>query len=228
MSADQFFEIDPYVPGTNEFSCANYSSDQWKVTFENGKIQISAATNVSLITLDVAGGKMIAQNEGEFGGGLEFSEKKSQKIFAKNISFLFSLPNSKVAAFGGLDHMRFDDGYMLVIGRQSETADWKIEKQIKLPANPYAVTAKDGNFFYFVTSEGLHSIDWPTGKIEKLKAASSKGLYPNSIVVANNGHIYVGMRYAVAHFIPEKSGFKVKWLVKNRCEGKKVIDGVQQ
>lgn len=213
---DGFTEIDPYIRGTKEFSCANYSKDEWRVSVESGKLQISKAIDRNSVTLEVAGGKMTAKDMGEWGGGIEFYGNKSQKIFSENISFLFPFSNSKVAAFGGLSHLGSDDGYMLIIVKPFGTANWKIEKQIKLPANPFAVTIKDGSSFYFVTDEGLYSIDWNTGKSEKLKLTSTSGLYPNSLVVIG-GHFYVGMRYAVAHFIPAKKGYKIKWLVKKGC-----------
>ncbi len=227
MGPDGFTEVDPYPPGSNEMSCANYSNDEWKVGLEQGKLKIGKSAYNHTVSVEVADGTMFGRNKGEFGGELEFVRaKESQKIFKKNISALFLLPEQKVAAFGGMAHMGIDEGYMLVLGGPPAVSKWKIEKNVRLPANPYAVVPKDEEKFFFVTGDGLHSVDWKTGSVDKLIASSITGLYPNSIVVADGGHVYVGMRHAVAHYIPEKNGYKVKWLVKKKCTGIKLFDGV--
>lgn len=218
LELESLTEIEPYQLDSKEFSCANQSRDEWKVTLENGKVQVSKFVPSSSVKLDIAGGSLVGHDKGEWGGELEFVKgKKSQKVFKDHISSLFPLPDMRVVAFGGLAHETSDEGHMLIIKKASETSDWKIEKQVKLPAHPYAVAVRDANSFYFVTGEGLYSIDWKSGKFENLKATPTKGLYPNSLVATEKGHIYIGMRHAVAHFIPEKKSFQVKWLVQKRC-----------
>lgn len=213
-----FIEIDPYLAGSSEMSCANLSDDEWRVSLDNNKLTIGRALNSNSISLKVEGGTMVGHSRGEFGGGLEFKKgKESQKVFKKNISSLYPLPDGKVAAFGGLDHMFSDDGYLLVVRRRLGEGEWYVEKEIKLPGNPCASAVKDLNGFFFVTGSGLNSVDWKTGKIAELSSSSSQGLYPNSLVVAEHGHVYVGMRHAVAHFTPDGEKYKVKWLVKKRC-----------
>jgi hypothetical protein len=108
---------------------------------------------------------------------------------------------------------------MLLIKKLPKAFGWKVEKKTNLPGNPYAVAVKDPSSFYFVTGDGLYSIDWKTEKNEKLKDSFMTGLYPSSLVVGNDKRIYVGMRHAVARFTPVADGYDVRWLVKARCTG---------
>ena len=214
-----FIEITPYAQDSKEFSCANMSADEWAVRIEKNKLVIVPAKRRNTVTLDVAGGSFIAKDGGEFEGGLSFNQgKEHQTLFNENISALFSISNDTVVAFGGLAHLETDDGYMLIIKKRPKAFGWKVEKRVPLPANPYAVAATDPERFYFVTGEGLYSIHWPTEKIDKLKSSYVTRLYPNSLAMDQDKHIYVGMRHAVVHFIPVAGGgYDIKWLVKSRC-----------
>lgn len=216
-----FTEIEPYPSDSKEFSCANMSHDEWEVRIESKKVLIAPAKHRNTATLEMAGGTFTGKDGGEWEGNLVYNEgKESQTLFKENISALFSVSKSTVIAFGGLAHLGTDEGYMLIISKLPKVFGWKVEKKVKLPGNPYAVATNGPDSFYFVTGEGLFSIQWKTEKIEKLKASHMTGIYPNSLVISDDKHVYVGMRHAVAHFIPGTHGYDVKWLVKTPCLAK--------
>ena len=66
------------------------------------------------------------------------------------------------------------------------------------------------------THDRLLRIHIDTRKIDVLLAnAFWGGLYPNSLVVAPSGAVYLGMRHGVVEVERVDSVYKIKWLIPN-------------
>lgn len=214
-----FIEIEPYAEGSKEMSCANYSNESWRVDLDGDAVSVSKAEFSNVKELQIAGGKMVGENGGEWGGKLQFKDGTTvQEIPVKDgVSALYKLSESRVVVLTGTSHLSFNEGDLFIFAKKSKTDKWKLEKRITLSGDPIQSVMKDSSTVIFVSGYGLYEVNLVSSKVSLLKKGSFRLLYPNNLVRTSKGEIFVGMRHAVAHFVPEKSGYSLKWWVKKKC-----------
>lgn len=219
-SISNFIEIDPYVAGSPQMTCASYSDDEWRVDLKDEKLTVGKPTRIDKHVLEVAGGKIIGADGGEWAGSLEFVQgKKIEKMpFRDNILALYKVSDERVIAMTGMAHMSSNRGALVSYGRKSNLDKWKIENRVQLPGAPHASARTDSNTILFVSNNGVYEVSIDTGKVTTLKEIPTLFHYANSIVRNAKGEIYVGMRFSIARLTPTKNGYDPKWLIKAHCK----------
>ncbi|MNS86169.1 hypothetical protein D3C72_1200640 [compost metagenome] len=156
-----FLEIEPYAVNSAPMNHANYSNDEWRVELVNDKLSVSKSVPNNKIELDIAGGKLIAEDGGEWGGKLEFRKGSDvQKIHVDHgVSSLFKLSEDRVAAMTGISHMGLNRGALLIFSKKAKAGKWKLERKITLSDAPMTSFRKDSKTILFASSKGLHQVE---------------------------------------------------------------------
>jgi hypothetical protein len=237
---EQWTAVAPPEPNSDAWLAANHDQDEWVVRLRDGHpfaklLSRSVARSDSLpleiergwaseglagtrLSCEVADGWIVAFTAGEFGAGLWWFSpdgKGSYKIADAWVRGFYSMDGG-LLAIEGLAHRGRSAGRIIRLVRDGG-GRWRSEDLIDLKHVPeVAVKEADGSLFIATTDRLLRVVPSDT-KVEVIHDhAFWGGLYPNSIVVAPGGRIYLGMRHGVAKL--EKNGgyYKVVWLLPNK------------
>lgn len=119
--------------------------------------------------LSVPGGKLVATDNGEWGGAIEFVDEsgRKQKIFDENASVLYQV-GDEIFALTGLAHMGSNEGAVAKI-RKGERGEWIVANWRILPGDPRsAVVLKNGDLLANCFGSGLILVS-PDGKMKYLE-----------------------------------------------------------
>ena len=143
-------------------------------------------------------GIFVGYNYGEFGGGLIFIpiDGSEYRVFDEKVRGFFAI-NDRIYVLIGLAHLGFSYGsiYELVCVGDIFEEKWEVVEILDICYAPEAFILVN-NILYIATSDTLIAIK--DGKISDtlVENAFWRGLYPNSMVYANNS-IFIGMRSGV-------------------------------
>jgi hypothetical protein len=199
---------------------ANYSQLSWHVYIDSGRpyAKLIESPNDSSSDLspfdakadeyrgarrfkEVDDGWLVGFNHGEFGGALYWFNRngtRHYKISSHQIVAFFSLPVG-IYAIEGLGHLGISCGSMIHIIRREPAAHWQAFRVIQLPDSPSTVVVRRNGSVLIVLSNSLVSVS-PNHQVTTIISdAPWGGLYPSSsILVPDEGRLYVGMRQFVA------------------------------
>jgi len=189
----EFKETAPPKVWSDKWYDLNHSNNSYKVEILKSKLKIDAAKDVSECKLEIETGTLLGTDGGEFGGKLIFipndKSKSEIKITRGNINFLFRFKN-KIYFISGLAHMTFNGGGMFEL--KADGDNFTFEKIIEFESAPFAFTIYNDKLlvagdkdFYVITNLKKQII---------FKDVFWEGLYPNSIAVANDKNVFVGIR----------------------------------
>ena len=221
--------------GSQALRCANYSTQQWRVSLENGTIVIREApkkTEQAVLpahlrlrrgmsgqrsTLKIPNGWLLGFDGGEFGGGLWWSNEdgsQSSRILNENVKGILSTSKGALVLVG-LAHIDLDVGRVFMIPDSAKPKE--IRPLVSLDGAPQAFVIESPTTVLVTTTHGVSRVNF-SGSLEVLAHAPFSLLYANSMVITADKVIYAGMRLFVVRFLPGASGYREQWLVRSDCQ----------
>ena len=219
-------------PSADDFSCAAHSKRSWEVSREGKTIEVrlrqwrrdnplpfAIASEEGISGINgarhiekVTDGWLVGFDAGEFGGSLWWfsSEGESREQLWDDNVVGFTRDASGILALTGLSHLGSDYGKVLGVEKAQE-GDWKAEALADLGAAPRTFTSESPESLLVVTTDGLVRVE-RTG-VTELLFPMDRFLYPNSMTLALDGVIHVGMRHFIMRLTPIDSGYQQEWFV---------------
>lgn len=225
-------------PNDEQLRCANYSSNEWRVTLDGERLQIRLDTkqdhqdplppqvrsrNVAVGSkgdrhvIPVNDGWLVGINVGEFGGGLWWFSAdgdRNRKLSDENVVG-FANTSRGVLVFVGLAHMSLDDGKVLRV-TDGTAGDRKLEVLVDLGSAPAAFAIESPDAVIVITTTALVRVR-TSAHVETLFKTEYEALYPNSITLSSSGLVHIGMRHFVTRLTPTGSTYKEEWFVPTNC-----------
>lgn len=186
-----FKEVEIPKKDSEEIRKLNYSQNEYKVKYENEKLEVEKFTSDRNTELKIKSGILKGFNHGEWGGKLSFqpNDKKEIEIKSGNIKFIFNY-NNKIYFIEGLSHMSINEGFLYEL--QIEKNKFSYKKIIDFEDCPEAYTIFENNI-YVASYESFYKIkNLKTDTIYKDDFWGS--LYPNSIALKSEEKVFVGIR----------------------------------
>ncbi|HYI10314.1 MAG TPA: hypothetical protein VEK57_14740 [Thermoanaerobaculia bacterium] len=234
-------------PSEADFLCANYTRNGWVVASSGGEVQAELAPSRSFSdplpfsyepgenqigerhVVKVKDGWLVGFDAGEFGGGLWwFSEngRRSTQVSppkdapvhpddiyrAENVRG-FARTADRILVLMGLDHLSARSGRVYNIVRAGNR--WKLEPFAVLDGSPDA-WLDEGDRVLIVTGGGLWEARGHSGA-RQLHALGIGSVYPGSLIKADDGALYVGMRRYVIRLEETNGSWTETWFVKADC-----------
>jgi len=161
-------------------------------------------------------GWLVGFNHGEFGGSLWFLSpdgSKSKQILSENVTkiakifgrvFVFTNAASQGLGFRG--------------GAIYEIADGgEIKNHLDFETSPQAFFQESSSSVLIVGDSGVYRMSSNMTE-EQIFKRDLNGFAPNSIAVAKDQTIYIGMHFFVLRLIQNQKSYKEQWLVPSTCK----------
>ena len=168
----------------------------------------------------VSDGWLLWVNHGEWGGRVEWFSPDGTRHYKISNDQIVAYAKTPQGLFAvqGLAHMSIRQGTLLKLDQNAEGV-WQAQTVLDLKDAPYALWADNGAFLV-VTSRQLVRVSPSETPGKAAAALVPQGfwdyLYPNSLVAAPNGDLFIGMRGGVARLTKSnsaKSGaYEMRWL----------------
>lgn len=211
-----------------------YSECRWHVYLENGKVKASTislgrrnrSTDIpgflhdarkiqDQCFLKIKNGWLIGTDMGEFGGSLHwFSSdgKQSYKISDDHVKAFYNT-KAGILAIEGLAHLTISEGKVIKIEDDS-TGKWESKEFVDLKASPEVVVQEKDGSLLIATTDRLVRISMNGSVNILLNNAFWKDLCsPHSMVISDNGDIYLGMNQGIARI---NKALRAEWLVPDK------------
>lgn len=188
---------------SDEHRKLNYSDDISIELKENLIITFPTPRN-SDSQLKFKEGLLIGSNHGEWGGKLIYKVGETEIIIKEgNIISLFEL-NGKTYFLEGLAHLSINYGEIYEVEYFNKTFNCK--KILQLPDEPEVFQIFNKKI-YITTFENFIIInDW---KIDNKIKGFWSSLYPNSLIIENENHIFMGIRGGIVEIIPSEKELRL-------------------
>lgn len=202
--------------------CADYGTDyEWLVSKGNGGVKIELRKDVEIpqpelppkfpldgrddregsrSVMPFGDGFLVGFDMGEFGGALWHSNRdgsKIERLVAKNVRGIVKMKD-RYFVIAGLAHLGSDRGAVFQVFEKSGKV-W-ITELIDLQSAPNAFARESDQSVLIVTNHHLWRIH-NDGRAGLLAIAPVGGLYPSSMVIAEDESVYVAMRFFVLRFV---------------------------
>ena len=168
----------------------------------------------------VSNGWLLWVNYGEWGGRVDWFSTDGTRHYKVSNDQIVAYAKTPQGLFAvqGLAHMSITQGTFLKLDQNAEGV-WQAQTVLDLHDAPYALLADNGAFLV-VTSRQLVRVSPSETPGKAAAALVPQGfwdyLYPNSLVAAPNGDLFIGMRGGVARLTKNdsaKSGaYEMRWL----------------
>ena len=202
------------VPTVNseEHYKLNYAEDI-SIKLTDNAIEAYPTPRKSDSKLKFKEGLLIGSNHGEWGGKLKYTVGKKEIVIKEgNIIALFEL-NGKTYFLEGLAHLSTNYGAIYEIEYSNKTFHYK--KVLQLPDEPEVFQIFNKKI-YIATFENFIIVNnW---KIENEITGFWSSLYPNSIIIENENHIFIGIRGGIVEIIPNEKKLKLYTKYKQHYE----------
>ena len=185
------------------FRKLNYSED-FSIKLKENEIETFKTPRKKDSELKFENGMLIGSDHGEWGGKLVYkSDNKETLIKEGNIVSIFEY-KGKIYFLEGLAHMNTNYGEVYEVVYTKNKFTYK--KVLELPDEPEAFEIFN-NKIYIATYENFLIIDdW---KIEKQIKGFWGSLYPNSLIIENENHIFIGIRGGIVELKPNDEIIKL-------------------
>ena len=219
------------LPGLSDDTelCANWGfGGSWQVSASDGAVAVAPRDmhTESTKSLDLAGGKLVALDQGEFGGNVRWVPEDGdapQVVFEGN-PLGFATLGDELVVIEGLAHLSLNGGTIRHLARAGESAPWKVTRTIDLGAAPQAYTIDDAGNLLVLTTK--HLTEYSDGTLRVLANTEDLGLlYSDSLVSLPNGRVYAGMRYVVVRFDRTARGYSRQLFVPPSCPVLERVEG---
>lgn len=217
---------------------ANYSKHEWVVHGVDGKVVASLKSDRKPIPRDaptfdttvqlqdpeapatmfskVDDGWIAAYNEGEFGAAVYWfsSGGTNRRKLSDHQINQFMIDNGRIFAVEGLAHLSLSRGSMIEM--RKEKGLWSVEEFVPLPESAEAIAQASSGDYVIVTSDMLLRINLEKELRILVPNGDWSALYPNSVALADDGFIYIGMRQFVVRCKLSKSVQNFVFLVPDK------------
>lgn len=172
--------------------------------------------------LKVTDGWIVGFDAGEWGGAIYWFNPSGTSHYqvklprpvdqfdVENVRAMFPHQDS-IVVFQGLSHA-FDRGKVVKLTKGSE-GRWSASLLAKLESEPLVCLEDQPGSWVVVTWKSVLRLNANGTRGDLCPASFTGSLYPNSIVKASDGAIYIGMRHFCARLIPEGTGYRPELLV---------------
>jgi len=179
-----------------------------------------AATDGLKIAMRFEKGWLLGYDAGEFGGGLWLTNEDGSKaahILSDNIRAIVSMDGG-ILVLTGLAHMDMDYGNAFFFSNP-EGLTISLQRTVHLDGQPGPYTKEPDGSVLFVTTVGLSRIT-KSRELQRLALLpewiSFQG--PNSMAIASDGSVFVGMRMGVMKLQNDSGKYNEEWLLPNECK----------
>jgi hypothetical protein len=189
-----FKETTPPAINSAEWRKLNWSKFEFGVTNKDGLLLITRGPRGTRCELKIPGGKLVGLNNGELGGKLTFKPADANKpvieIKKGNIKFIFVLADN-IYFIEEMAHAAIHKGLMYKI----DTTDNKFTytKVLDFTDEPEAYALYQGNLL-LASYQNFYRIGADLKKETLVQDAFWSGLFPTSIAVLDEWHVYIGLR----------------------------------
>jgi hypothetical protein len=202
-----------------EANCANWADTSWSVALsaDSNALVIAPVRRLFQPTLQVDGGRLGADNHGEFGGSIWWEPAGAPKvILARGNLNAFQRFGPHILGLEGVQR----SGRILSFARRA--GRWLVDTLVSLQEAPYASTVLWPDTIIAATHSGIVMI---SGRSVRRAFGSRVWYltYPNSVVRDRSGVVYVGMLSAVSRLTPTGGGFQEDWLVPASCPRRRPV-----
>jgi hypothetical protein len=164
-------------------------------------------------------GWLLAYDAGEWGGGLWLTNEdgsKTKRILNDNVRAVVPIDGG-IVVLSGLAHVSINFGNAFIFSNP-DALDITLQHSVHLDGEPSAPAKEADGSVLFVTTYGLCRIT-KSGELQRLTYFPkwTRMQYPNSMAVATDGAIFIGMRMFVLKLHQEPGGYTAEWLLPNAC-----------
>ncbi|MCB1636416.1 MAG: hypothetical protein KDI51_17645 [Xanthomonadales bacterium] len=170
--------------------------------------------------LPVEDGYLVGFNAGEWGGSVWWLSTDGSSHYRLGESSVaggnpvsFFRVGEEALLVSGLAHLSFRVGSIKHIGRRD--GQWRIIREVPLGTAAEVAIEHPALGIVVIASDGI--LSYRDGQLTTLTEVGLGSLYPNSIALAPDGSVYVGMRYAVARLNRTSDTVQVAWFVPPTC-----------
>ena len=208
-----------FQPTKDDLWCANYSKEAWRVTLnsDNSSILISKFEDNSRHVIKVRDGRLVGEDNGEWGGSLVWISKdgRRRKWLSDENVHGFVKTSAGVLVIVGLAHLSLNHGAVLQYvdgpGRKK-----RVKEFVDLGWAPRAFMLESPDSVIVLTRDGFVRVH-ASGRVESIFRRVYGLLYPNSFTLSPNGVMYVGMRHFITRLTPSAGTYKEEWFVPASC-----------
>jgi hypothetical protein len=163
-------------------------------------------------------GWLLAYDGGEWGGGLWLTNEdgsRTKRIVDSNVRAVVAI-DSGILVLSGLAHLTMNFGNASIFSNPSGL-DISLQHTTQLDGMPSAPTKAPDGSVLFVTTDGLYKVT-KIGELQRLANLPkwTRHQSPDSMAIAANGTIFVGMRMFVLQIRPD-AGYSFELLLPNEC-----------
>jgi hypothetical protein len=199
--------------------CANSATEEWGVSMtpDSTALVVRPAGEPRFgDTTNVAGGRLIAEELGEFGGDVWwYPDVGPRRHVAQANLHAFIQARDTLWGLTGVAHLTLNDGQLVRFDRIGER--WRMTPVVDLGAAPVVMTPLPGDSLLVLAVGRLVRIS-PTHAVDVLhENAVWLSTSPTSIARDRSGVIFLGMRAGVARLTPTTNGYSEDWLVPANC-----------
>lgn len=168
------------------------------------------------LSAKVADGWIVSFNGGEFGAGLWWFSPDGKDRYKIAEAWIqgFIPTDAGLLALEGLNHGTTSFGRLIRLV-QVPGGRWRTEDVVDLKHRPVAAVKMPSGSLLIATTERVLRVSPTEKKVEILHDGDS--YYPNSMIVAPSGAVYIGMRHGVAKLEQQGGSYKSRWLLPNKA-----------
>ncbi len=189
-----FVKTQPPLYSTDAWYVLNTSTDNFSVFNKNGELAITKAGGDTNTQFKLQGGKLIGIDNGEFGGYLNFIPKDtptvSRQIKSGNIKLIFQF-NDTIYFIEGLAHLSVNKGALYRLDTANKTIGYTPLIGFEDAPEAFAIY---NNTLMIASHQSFYIIHNGLKKEVVLRNVFWRSLYPNSIAVIDDKHVYIGIR----------------------------------
>lgn len=213
---------------SKQWRLANSSKSSWAVSLKNGRpmacLRPAAGSKPSALlhsalpsqqrTFKTKRGWFVAYDSGEWGGNLWWrpTTGSNRYVIAPGNIKQFLIAPMGLLALDGLEHMGLSKGRIIRLSKDS-LGRWQARTFVNLDQVPLVATLETQGSVFVVTTNQLLKISRDRKTSILLRNAFWKSLFPNSLIIAPDRTVYIGMRLGVAKLSLKNNGYVVTWLL---------------
>jgi hypothetical protein len=193
-SEADFKRTKPPLYSTDEWYALNVSTDEFSVFNKNGQLEITKAGGDTNTQFKLPKGRLIGIDRGEFGGALKYipncKPKEAIQIKSGNVKLIFQYHDS-IYFFEGLAHLTINNGALYRLDTANTTFTYTGIVGFEDAPEAFAIY---NNQILIASHESFYILHNGLKKEVVLRNTFWRSLYPNSIAVIDEKHVYIGIR----------------------------------
>ncbi len=197
---------------------AETSPCAWKVQSDRDRIAVQRGSKRSFqrpkeLRVQFAGGTLVGEDRGEWGGSLSVLEGSSQsprEILSKNVLQVFPMRGGIVVITGDLPA---NEGSIWFYSN-AEGHGWSIQKKLDLHGYP-KIAGNSGDRILLAYGDSVSILEGFNER--QIAVLPLPDLQPNSIAQDAKGNIYLGMNAFVVRLVSDRESYSQQWFTQRGC-----------